>query len=64
MTLLLAFLLITVACAPLVIAIAWLWYRPLVSIIVIAIGMAVAFGLKMLARRKVAAARQPAPATV
>jgi hypothetical protein len=46
------------------IAIAWFWYRPLVSIIVIAVGITVAFSLKILARRKAAAARQPAPATV
>jgi Transmembrane protein 43 len=54
----------TAVVVPLVIAIAWLWYRPLVSIIVIAVGVAAAFGLKMLARRKAAAARQPAPAAV
>ena len=39
-----------------VIAIAWLWYRPLVSIIVIAVGLAAAFGLRTLAARKAAAA--------
>lgn len=46
---------ITAVVAPLVIAIAWLWYRPLVSIIAIAIGLAVAFGLRTLAARKSAA---------
>jgi hypothetical protein len=55
-------LIATAVLAPLVIAIAWLWYRPLVSIIVIAIGLAAAFGLRRLAARKTAAAAQPAPA--
>ncbi|MEW6453624.1 MAG: TMEM43 family protein [Pseudomonadota bacterium] len=46
---------VTAVVAPLVIAIAWLWYRPLVSIIAIAIGLGVAFGLRTLAARKSAA---------
>jgi hypothetical protein len=54
-------LIATVVIAPLVIAIAWLWYRPLVSIAVIVIGVGLAIALKMHAGRK-AAARSPAPA--
>jgi hypothetical protein len=53
--------LLTAVLAPIVIAIAWFWYRPLVSIIVLVIGGAAAFGLKMLATRRRAA--QPATAT-
>jgi hypothetical protein len=52
---------VTAVVAPLVIAIAWLWYRPVVSIIAIAIGLAVAFGLRTLAARK-SAARTAQPA--
>jgi hypothetical protein len=52
----------TAVLAPLVIAIAWFWYRPLISVIVIAVGVAAAFGFKRLAARKVAA-QQVAPAT-
>ena len=52
-------LIATALLAPLVIAIAWFWYRPLVSVIVIAVGVAAAFGFKVLAARK-AAARQAA----
>lgn len=51
---------ITALLAPTVIAIAWFWYRPLVSIVVIGIGLAVAFGLKMLASRRATAKVQPA----
>jgi hypothetical protein len=52
---------ITAVLAPVVIAIAWFWYRPMVSIIVIGIGLAVAFGLKTLASRKAATTKvQPA----
>lgn len=52
---------VTAVVAPLVIAIAWLWYRPVVSIVAIAIGLAAAFGLRMLAARKAASRRvQPA----
>jgi hypothetical protein len=52
--------LLTAALAPVVMAIAWLWYRPLLSIGLIAAGAAVAYGIRMLAHRKVA--RAPAPA--
>ena len=55
-------LIATAILAPLVIAVAWLWYRPLVSIIMIAVGLAAAFGFRTWAARKAAAAAQPAPA--
>ena len=50
--------LLTAATAPVVMAIAWLWYRPLLSIGLIAAGGAVAYGIRVLAHRK--AARVPA----
>ena len=50
--------LLTAAMAPVVMAIAWLWYRPLLSIGLIAAGSAVADGVRVLAHRK--AARVPA----
>jgi hypothetical protein len=53
-------LFLTAIIAPVVIAIAWFWYRPLVSAIVLAIGLALAFGLRQWAARKTAA---PQPAT-
>jgi Flp pilus assembly protein TadB len=54
---------LTAVVAPVVIAIAWLWYRPIVSIAVLVVGLGIAYGLKRLAHRKVAAqAPQPAPA--
>ncbi len=40
---------------------AWLWYRPLLAIGALAIGLAIAFGLHKLAARK-AANRKLAPA--
>lgn len=46
---------LTAAIAPAVIAIAWLWYRPLVSLGVLAGGAALAFGLRELAKRRAAA---------
>jgi hypothetical protein len=49
--------LVTAALAPIVMAIAWLWYRPLLSIGLIAAGVAVAYAIRMLAHRK--AARAP-----
>jgi len=54
-------LMATAVLAPVVIAIAWFWYRPLIGILVLAAGAAIAYGLKHLAHRK-AAARQAAPA--
>src|SRR5262249_28783861 len=56
-------LVLTAVVAPVVIAIAWLWYRPLVSVVVLAVGLGLAYGFKRLAHRKVAAqAPQQAPA--
>ena len=55
---------VTAVVAPLVIAIAWLWYRPLVSIVAIVIGIGVAFGLRALAKRKSAARVPQAVGTV
>src|SRR5262245_31719556 len=59
-------LILTAILEPLVIALAWLWYRPLVSIGVIVVGLALAYGFKRWATSKAAAkaaaAPQPAPA--
>jgi len=53
-------LVLTALLAPLVIAIAWLWYRPLVSLMAIAIGAGLAYLFKTMASRKAAArAAQP-----
>jgi hypothetical protein len=54
-------LMATAVLAPVVIAIAWFWYRPLIGILVLAAGAAIAYGLRHLAHRKIAA-RQSAPA--
>ncbi len=51
----------TALVAPLVIAIAWFWYRPLVGVAVLVGGVILAVGFTVLARRKTAA-RQTAPA--
>jgi Transmembrane protein 43 len=53
----------TAVLAPLVIAIAWLWYRPLVSITVLAVGGALAFGGLWLRGRHKTAARPTASAS-
>lgn len=42
----------TAVTAPVIIAIAWFFYRPLVSIIVLAVGAALVFGLKYLGRQR------------
>jgi hypothetical protein len=42
-----------------VIGIAWLWYRPLVSLIVLAVGLAVGFGLHRISARRNAPASVP-----
>ena len=57
-------LVLTAIVAPLVIAIAWFWYRPLVSVVVLAIGLALAYGFKRWASQRSAARKavQPAPA--
>ena len=47
--------LLTVVVAPVIIAIAWVLYRPLVALVAIAAGAALAFGVRALARRRVAA---------
>lgn len=44
----------TALLAPLVIAVGWLWYRPLVAVGVLIAGGAAAYGLILLARRRVA----------
>lgn len=51
-------LLCTAVLAPVIIATAWFWYRPLVSLVAIAIGAALAYGIKTLAARRAGA--QPA----
>lgn len=53
---------VTAVVAPLMIAVAWLWYRPIVSIIVIAVGAGLALGLRMFAGRRTLT-QQAAPAT-
>jgi hypothetical protein len=57
-------LVLTAIVAPVVIAVAWFWYRPLVSAVVLAIGLALAYGFKRWASQRAAArkAAQPAPA--
>jgi hypothetical protein len=52
---------VTAVVAPVVIAVAWLWYRPVVSIIVIAVGAGLALGLRILAGRRTPT-QQAAPA--
>lgn len=47
-------LLCTAAIAPVVIAIGWLWYRPLVGVAVLILGVGATYGLMKLARRRVA----------
>ena len=56
-------LVLTAIVAPVVIAVAWFWYRPLVSVVVLAIGLALAYGFKSWASQRAAARKaQPAPA--
>jgi hypothetical protein len=56
-------LIATAVVAPVVIAVAWFFYRPVVSVVVLAIGFAAAYGFKHLAgRRKSVAGPQPASA--
>ncbi|MBV9239088.1 MAG: TMEM43 family protein [Xanthobacteraceae bacterium] len=54
-------LVLTIALGSAIIALAWLWYRPLLAIGALVIGFAVAFGLHKLAARK-AATRKLTPA--
>ncbi len=44
----------TAALAPLVIALGWLWYRPLIGIGVLIVGAAATYGLVKLAHRRIA----------
>lgn len=46
---------LTAVLAPSIIAIAWFFYRPLVSVIVLATGLAIAFGFRTWAARRTAA---------
>ncbi len=57
-------LVLTAVVAPVVIALAWFWYRPLVSAVVLAVGLVLAYGFKRWASQRVAAKRaaQPVPA--
>jgi uncharacterized membrane protein len=47
-------LVLTIALGSAIIALAWLWYRPLLAVGALAIGLAIAFGLHKLAARKAA----------
>jgi Transmembrane protein 43 len=54
-------LVMTALVFPIVVAVAWFWYRPLVSIAVLAVGFGIVFLLKMRASKRVAAkSMQPA----
>jgi hypothetical protein len=57
-------LVLTAIVAPVVIAVAWFWYRPLVSAAVLAVGFVLAYGFKRWASHRAAArkAAQVAPA--
>jgi len=60
---LLVALVCTAAVAPLVIALGWLWYRPLVGIAVLAVGATVTWSLMKLLRARAAARKASLPAT-
>lgn len=47
--------LLTAIVAPLVVAVAWFWYRPLVSLVLIAVGLAVAYAVKRYGAQRAAA---------
>jgi Transmembrane protein 43 len=55
-------LVLTAIVAPIVIAVAWFWYRPLVSAVVLAIGLGLAYGLKRWASQRAAARKAAQPA--
>ena len=57
---LLVALVCTFVLAPALIAVAWLWYRPLVSIAVLVVGLGVAYGFRTLAARRTPARAQAA----
>jgi hypothetical protein len=46
---------LTAVLAPSIIAIAWFFYRPLISVIVLAVGIALGFGFRTWAARRTAA---------
>jgi Transmembrane protein 43 len=50
----------TFVLAPALIAVAWLWYRPLISIAVLVVGLGVAYGFRTLAARRTPARAVPA----
>lgn len=52
----------TVSVAPIVIAIAWFYYRPLVAVVVLVVGAAVAYGVIHWSRGRAAVQRKAAPA--
>jgi hypothetical protein len=54
-------LLLTLVIAPIVIAIAWFYYRPLVGVGILVAGAVAAYAVKMLASRKAAARGMPIP---
>jgi hypothetical protein len=56
-------LVLTAIVAPVVIAVAWFWYRPLVSAVVLAIGLMLAYGFKRWASQRAAARKAAQPAT-
>lgn len=51
----------TLVLAPLVIALAWLAYRPLIAVLVLVLGLAAAFGLQQLLARRAAEAEAAEP---
>lgn len=57
---LLVALVCTFVLAPALIAVAWLWYRPLISVAVLGLGLAVAYGFRTLAARRTPARAVPA----
>ena len=57
---LLVALVCTFVLAPALIAVAWLWYRPLISVAVLVVGLGVAYGFRTLAARRTPARAQAA----
>lgn len=55
-------LMLTLVLAPLVIAVAWFWFRPVVGAVVLGVGLAGAFAVSRVVAKRRAAAAQPAPA--
>ena len=56
---------ITAVVAPLIVAVAWFFYRPVVSVAILAVGLAAAYGFrKWAAQRTAARAAQPVPPAV